>query len=443
MQIISLADIEIRKRQRAEIATAPLNELRESIRTSGLLHPPVFWLDTTTNKWVLTVGERRTRAIEGLAKDKVEFFCAGERITPGNIPITPLGDYLDEIGRFEAELAENVFRVDLDWRERAQAYSDLHIMRKTANPKQTVTDTGREIADKTGKFESPKSGARVVADSLLIAQHLHNPKIAGARNAGEAVQLILKQEEEALTAALTKRSLAKVTERQPIEVRHGDLNELFPQIDSNTVDLICADPPYGISAGSGGFSARTVHHHDYEDTIDTAKDVARCILTEGFRVTKPRANMFIFCDIELFDWLKVQAANMGWIPFRRPLIWIKSDSEGLAPWGSAGPRITTEFIFYATKGRRGLNASPVDVLRVNRVSRHERIHAAEKPIELMTQLIKCATLPGDLVLDPCCGSGSTLVAAREAGRNAIGFEKDKDYFNTALTNITRQKEDAS
>jgi site-specific DNA-methyltransferase (adenine-specific) len=143
----------------------------------------------------------------------------------------------------------------------------------------------------------------------------------------------------------------------------------------------------------------------------------------------------MFCDIELFEWLKSTAANMGWSPFRRPLIWQKSESEGMAPWGGSGPRITTEFIFFATKGQRGLNASPIDVFNVKRVSRSERIHAAEKPVELLKTLIQCSTLPNDLVLDPCCGSGSTLVAAKELKRQALGIELDLDYYNTAMANV--------
>ena len=135
------------------------------------------------------------------------------------------------------------------------------------------------------------------------------------------------------------------------------------------------------------------------------------------------ANIFMFGAIEFFDWWKNTAANLGWVPFTRPLIWCKSESEGLAPWGGSGPQITTEFIFYATKGQRGLNASPINVFRIKRVPRNARIHAAEKPVELLSQLIECSTIPGELVLDPCCGSGSTLVACRKTKRRGLGIEK--------------------
>lgn len=441
MILVPLADIEVRSRQRTEIETRPLNELKESILGRGLLHPPVCFRED--GKWILVAGERRTSAIRLIARDNLQFWCSNVHVPAGQIPILPLGEYLDAVGRFEAELDENIFRVDLTWQDRSEAYAKLHKMRQTQNPAHTIRETAEEIVEKSPKLTSTERTERIIRESLVISQHLNNPKIASARNHHEALSLIYKSEEEEILAALAKRQFTKpVSQQNLLEVRHGDLLTILPSMDSGTTDLICTDPPYGVGADKGGFRARTVHHHNYEDTLDVAKSVAESILTEGFRICKPRANIFIFCDIELFDYLKLFSANMGWSPFKRPLIWRKSESEGLAPWGSAGPRITTEFIFYATKGRRGLNASPIDVFDVKRVSRHERLHAAEKPVELLSKLISCATLPGELVLDPCCGSGSSLVACKELGRQCIGIERDKDFYNTALANIQR-RQDAS
>jgi len=100
-------------------------------------------------------------------------------------------------------------------------------------------------------------------------------------------------------------------------------------------------------------------------------------------------------------------------------------------------------LFWATKGQRGLISSPVDVLDESRVSRAERTHAAEKPVELLRSLIECSTLPGDFVLDPCCGSGSTLVAARNAKRTGLGIELDETFYNTAMSNLHKEPTDGS
>lgn len=443
MKVVALTDVEVRKRQRTEIDIGPLNELEASILSVGLLHPPVCWFDDKGSKWVLTTGERRFTAIKRLAKDGKGFHHGEIPIPPGSIPITPLGDYLDDVGRFEAELDENLHRVDLSWQDRCHALADLHEMRKNQNPKQTLLETGEELVSKSQNLTSVKSAANRIREAQIVREHLSNPKIAAARSQHEALQLVYKSEEEKAIAALAKRNLIQRKASPDLEVRHGDLTLLLPKLEEAFVDLILADPPYGIGAGSAGFRSRTLHHHNYEDTVESAQKLAHTILIEGFRLCKPRANIFIFCDIELFDWLKDSAANMGWVPFKRPLIWRKSESEGMAPWGGSGPRITTEFIFYATKGQRGMVSSPTDVFDDKRVSRSERLHAAEKPVSLLTKLVQCTTLPGDMVLDPCCGSGSTLVACRDAGRRALGIEKDLDYYNTAITNISKEKPNAA
>lgn len=434
MQIVSLEEIEIRDRKRKMIAAGPLAELKDGILSVGNLHPPVFWFDKSTQKWVLSVGERRTRAIQAIAKEGKTYYANNQKIEPGTIGILELSEFLDEAGRLEAEIYENIQREDFTWQERAQALADLHALRSADNPNQTLRQTGEELVEKN-TFESPKAAAKAVSHSTIIANNLSDPSIAKARNAKEAYQLILKKQQEQLDAAIARRVIRDAPLKPVVEIRHGDLTIEMAGLPGEFVDLILADPPYGIGAGSGGFRSRTVHHHNYDDSPENAKEVALHILTEGFRVCKPRANLFMFCDIHLFSWLQVVAANMGWKPFPRPGIWGKSDSEGLAPWGSSGFRITTEFLFFATKGQRGLHSSPTDYLRFNRKNRSERLHAAEKPVDLLSELIKCSTLPGDFVLDPCCGSGSTLVAVKETKRIGMGIEKDKAYYDLAMSNV--------
>jgi site-specific DNA-methyltransferase (adenine-specific) len=66
-----------------------------------------------------------------------------------------------------------------------------------------------------------------------------------------------------------------------------------------------------------------------------------------------------------------------------------------------------------------------------RESKYEKIHPTQKPVELLEQLIKIFTDPGDVVIDPVAGSGSTLVAANNTGRRCYGFEIKKNFFKDA------------
>lgn len=60
-----------------------------------------------------------------------------------------------------------------------------------------------------------------------------------------------------------------------------------------------------------------------------------------------------------------------------------------------------------------------------------KIHPAQKPVAVLKKLIEIFTDPGDVVIDPCCGSGSTLRVAHELGRSAYGFEIDRNFYNRA------------
>ena len=64
-----------------------------------------------------------------------------------------------------------------------------------------------------------------------------------------------------------------------------------------------------------------------------------------------------------------------------------------------------------------------------------KLHPTQKPIALFEWLIKTYTNKGDLVLDPCMGSGTTAAACIKTGRRFIGFEKNEDYFNIAKKRI--------
>lgn len=67
--------------------------------------------------------------------------------------------------------------------------------------------------------------------------------------------------------------------------------------------------------------------------------------------------------------------------------------------------------------------------------RHVTKHPTEKPVTLLDRIVKIASNPGDSVLDPFMGSGTTGVVAQSLGRNFLGFEIDADYFRMAVKRI--------
>ena len=438
---VSRHDVIVPPRQRREIPQSSLNELKDSILENSLLHAPV--VQAKAGKYILVAGERRLRAIDALAAEGKDFTYNKISFPPLTLPVVLIDEAINDIQRAEIELAENVVRLDLPWQDRVAALAYIHNMRKLDNPNQSIADTVRAIAaERIGELAGPQGGAaestlmRSIRQATIINDHLSNPEIAKARNATEAFNLIVSNEQRAFEAELIRRGQRKSV---TIEVRHGSLLEILPKLEPGTFDTILADPPYGIGVDTGGFRQRTVVHHNYDDSPDAARALISCIINEGFRICKPRANLFILCDIDLFGWIKEASARAGWDPFRTPITWQKSDSEGMAPWGREGFRRTTEWIFFARKGQKGLIHSPIDVLRHNRVARDEREYGPEKPVSLIKELLAASTLPGDFVLDPCCGSGSTLVAAKELNMKALGIDNDLKAYNLSLVKANQEK----
>lgn len=82
---------------------------------------------------------------------------------------------------------------------------------------------------------------------------------------------------------------------------------------------------------------------------------------------------------------------------------------------------------------------PCDVWKIPRIcgTFHERVgwHPCQMPLNVMRRVVQCCTKPGDLVLDPFSGSGTTLVAARELGRSWLGIDVSPDYCTKALERI--------
>ena len=397
-------------------------ELRDSIQQKQLLHPPVFMEITNpdgTTLYQLIAGERRVRAIQSLAEEGLPFLYAGEEYPPGELPATVI-PMLSRLEKRELEFDENELRLALSWQDKTRALAMLHELRKEQNPQQTKKDTANEIMATQNLPDTSQSNVyRAVRIATVVNEFLDDPVVAAARNETEAYQLALQQESARFEAELARRRKVRATGQSiRCDIRVGSAFDILPKLDPQQFDLILTDPPYGIGAGQAGYRARTVHHHNYEDSADYAREVLQFILTEGWRVTKLRANIFIFTDIKHFDWLQGASTRMGWVPWRTPVIWRKSASEGLVPWGRHGFAHTYDIIFWATKGRRGLNAHNVDVLDYPRVARKDRVYGAEKPVPLLKRIIELTTVPADSVLDPCVGSGSTLVAAKQLARHS-------------------------
>lgn len=157
--------------------------------------------------------------------------------------------------------------------------------------------------------------------------------------------------------------------------------------------------------------------------------------------------MIVFCSFEQIQTLINAAAKHGFVHYI-PLVFIKNYSPQVL---KANMRVVgaTEYalVFYRNKLPKFRNGAQTDengktIRGTGKMVFNwfqwekdgkdiPKIHPAQKPVAVLKRLIEIFTDPGDVVIDPCFGSGSTLRAAMELGRNAYGFEIDRNFYQRA------------
>jgi site-specific DNA-methyltransferase (adenine-specific) len=158
--------------------------------------------------------------------------------------------------------------------------------------------------------------------------------------------------------------------------------------------------------------------------------------------------MIVFCSFQQQHTLIQAAKKHGFVNYI-PLTFIKNYSPQVL---KANMRIVgaTEhaILFYRSylpKFRNGLQIDPETGKNIRGTGHMifdwfpyelddktiPKIHPAQKPVKLLKKLIEICTDPGDVVIDPCFGSGTTARAAQELKRNFYGFEINKEYYERA------------
>jgi site-specific DNA-methyltransferase (adenine-specific) len=403
------------------LSLSAATELRSSIESVGLLQPII--VHVVDGAYTLVAGKHRWTAFDMYYKQADEGLLQflGQPIPFGHIPALFLLEHPELI--LEMEIAENIYRAELPWKDRVLLLAKITRQEQSAIPSVTMTAIAEKIARSTGA----KTGTiqKQIARANIIAAHLDDPDVRKAESVQGAMNVVEAKARRELQGLILG---TVITETSPtIHTFHaGDCREIMKELPDNHFDLILSDPPYGINAGSW---EQGVNEHTYADDPKTSQSIYFSICHQGYRLAADLANMFLFCDIGSFERTRRFAEQAGWVVWPSPIIWKKSN-EGMAPWGRKGPIKVYEAILFATKGQKGLHTGCIDVLSFQRPSRSDRIHAAQKPVELLTHLITISSRPGDKILDPCCGSGSIFTAGWELHCPVTGLELDPAFIPT-------------
>ena len=222
--------------------------------------------------------------------------------------------------------------------------------------------------------------------------------------------------------------------RPPFELSTGDAVDWLREKPAESVDLLITDPPYESLEKHRAVGTTTRLKHSKASSNDWFRVFPNErfgeLFAEVFRVLKPDTHFYLFCDAETMFVAKPQAEDAGF-KFWKPLVWDKQ-SIGMG----YHYRARYEFVLFFEKGKRRLNNLGVaDVIAVPRVRGG---YPAEKPPEVAEVLIAQSSLPGELVVDPFMGSGSTLRAAKDRGRRAIGIDIEEKHCETAAKRLSQE-----
>jgi site-specific DNA-methyltransferase (adenine-specific) len=195
-----------------------------------------------------------------------------------------------------------------------------------------------------------------------------------------------------------------------VRLHQGDARGFLAALADQSVDLVVTDPPYAFDRGTTYF--RTW----FSDLPDEAWPE---ILRQLYRVLCVDRHAYVICDERSLP-VFTEAATAAGFRLAKTLIWNKV-VPGL---GGGAYRSQREWILFLEKGTRPGNRRDLgDVLSLPRVMTRGH-YPTEKPVGLLKALISQSSQPGELVLDPFCGSGSTGRAARELGRPALLCDLD-------------------
>lgn len=459
---------EFRQRQ----AAVPDEALLTSIRDRGLLQPIILHADMT-----LVCGERRLRAHMELAKPTI---------------LARIFEKLSPVERFEAELQENLARKQLTWQEEVKAIGAYHGLRHALNSKNGGSWTQLGTATALGITPGHISKILAVFASIENEDVLSCPTFTGAFNlicaraeratiAAQSRGLIVASAaslmpnlpvnatKEERTSALinslnTENVAAKTVEDLDKNLRaisdgriataaleaarrlevvsdliiNADFLEWAEAYDGPKFDVLHIDFPYGKNY-SGARTRRTGKAHIapmYADDPDVYKSLVEGFLVLQDRVAFPAAHCLFWFDMSYYAWTVEMFSHAGWTlvqPY--PFIWTKG-YQGIASDVKRRPRHCYETALLFSRGDRKIVKLDKDHFDC---AIDEKLHMNQKPLAMLKHLLSMFVDEHTAVLDPTCGSGSAIAAAKQLhAARVLGIELDSDNAEVAKFLLQRE-----
>jgi site-specific DNA-methyltransferase (adenine-specific) len=220
-------------------------------------------------------------------------------------------------------------------------------------------------------------------------------------------------------------------EQDGITIYHGDARDVLPILEAGSVDVVVTDPPYGVELiakravlGGHGHRRTTVRpsHYTHDDTPDYLREV----VIPAVELCRTLCKAVVVTPGVRNFWLYPPADDLG--------CFFSAAGTGMGRWGFT---CMHPILYYGKDPylSKCLGSRPNSCGQTYPNDANKQDHPCAKPLAMMLWLVKRASLEGMTILDPFMGSGTTLVAAKQLNRRAIGIEIEERYCEVAAKRL--------
>lgn len=217
-------------------------------------------------------------------------------------------------------------------------------------------------------------------------------------------------------------------------IYHADCREVLPHLKAESVDLVLTDPPYGVGLKTKTSDYRHSKYFDNGKSLaastlykDDAATIEQLIAEAMPQILRVGVRAVVFCGARMM-WRYPEPRAVGAV--------FTPNGAGTSPWGF---QCSHPILFYGSDPylQDGKGSRP-NGFRTEQPNLERLDHPCPKPLPWMTWAVNRASRPGETVLDPFMGSGTTLLAAKNLGRKAIGIEIEERYCEIAAKRLAQE-----
>ena len=458
-----------------ELAPEELTLLEESIRAEGIRDPIVLWNDTIIDgHHRYRIAEKlgidcRTRSMEFADQDEADIWVLTNQNARRNVTKAQQktnrgkiynlrkkkqgGDHgnqytgkIDEPDRLEIVSGEKVPKVQ----------NELLAKRTTAEVIAAELGTSAATIKREGKFVENLESIETVAPGFTREYESNKLKLTdedASRLAGldpdtrkdiagklmeglvESIKEAIKNLENDTIADKRLQDIQKLKDagRPDESFVNGDCLIELEKLPDNSIPCVVADPPYGINYIQNhrkidSSICREIPNDTLPETLALLENTCEVL----YRKMQDDSSLYMFTGWQHEP--EFRSIIGKYFTVKNVIIWVKNN------WGTGDLYHTYapqyEQVIYAVKGNPPLYESrDPDVFYADKVP-NKNIHSCEKPVDLIKVFIRHSTLPGEFVVDPFAGSGSTIEACKESGRRYWGCESDTEMYQRALGRLS-------